>query len=151
MFKIVKTGVKVLVLGVVLGAVVTAVAVNFMGCAPHNRRGYTNVTVVDSTTNASIPTNIVVNLHLPALEDTNVLLADVVNELKDYESSEGQSVNVEVDVINNITNEVDVDVDNHVEINDKKIVVRKCKGRKFPRLYRWLCKKNGKKYKEWDD
>lgn len=142
----IKRAVKVLVIGVLMGAAVSFAAINFAGCAPHNRRDYVNVSTVDSSTSAAIPTNIVVNLYLPALEDTNALLTDVLNELRDYESSEGQSVNVEVDVINNITNEVDVNVDNHVEIKDKKIVVKKCKGRKFPRLYKWLCKKNGKKH-----
>ena len=141
MRKLLVRGLKLFIVGVLIGGGIAFMSISTQGCAPHNRRAHLNVTTIDSSTNASVPSNIVVNIHLPSLEQTNVLLADVLTELRTYEASEGQSVNVTVDIHN------DVVVENTVNVEGDTIVVKKHKDKKFPHLYHWFCKRNKKKCK----
>jgi len=111
------------------------------GCGHYHKRDViTNVTRVDSSTNATIPSNTVIILHQPVQYDQTALLEEILRQLREFNDTE-QEITVTVEVDNNINVVTSVDVD----VEGDTITIRPDETKTCPQLYHWLKKVKGKK------
>ena len=108
------------------------------GCG-HHKRHKNNISVIDSTVNPAAG-NVTILVHQPTAYDQQVLLSEILSEIKEFNETE-QDIQITIEVENNI------EVESSVVIEGDKIIVRPGKQKRFPRLYHWFKKHHKHKCK----
>jgi len=108
------------------------------GCGHHHRHHKHSIAVFNSSTAPSTQGNTVVYVQQPTVYDQDMLLNELLLELREFNERE-EVINVTVEIDNN------VDVDTSVVVEGDKIIVRPGKEKRVPSLYHWLKKFTKKK------